>query len=278
MAISSNTLFHYTSKLNSLKSILKSGFKVSYCRELDGVFPMISFCDLPLGQAKLPLNDYGEFAIGMNNEWAKKNKLNPVLYLESESYLTEEISKALLSVQSNAHSWMSKTETSIIAAKAVMGNNHPEIVNRFIDLTQSVSSLENSRTMVKSMLNIFRFSKPFKGDLIRDGQIVSKNHKFYDEREWRYIPDYDYKGIIPQMSFEQYEKFKENHPTKPHIKHKKHAVSFKASDINYLIVKQDSDIPKLITHLNNQDHLGSAREIRLLTTKIMTAKQIKEDL
>ena len=50
-----STLFHYTKTANTLLSILKEGFRFSYCleeylllkQEYIGV-PMISFCDIPI--------------------------------------------------------------------------------------------------------------------------------------------------------------------------------------------------------------------------------------
>jgi hypothetical protein len=89
MALSSNSLFHFTYK-NALLRILKEQFKVKYCFEIiytheipfEFGIPMVSFCDIPLSEVKEHMNKYGSYGIGMNMKWAKNNGLNPVLYID----------------------------------------------------------------------------------------------------------------------------------------------------------------------------------------------------
>lgn len=60
MALSSNSLIHFTNDKESLKGIRENNFKVLNCREsivLDGrksswIIPMIGFCDIPLSEIK----------------------------------------------------------------------------------------------------------------------------------------------------------------------------------------------------------------------------------
>ena len=87
MFIGTKGLFHYTNSVDSIISILNRGFLPSYCKEeiLFGTekhsyaIPIVSFCDIPLNQIKDHMNDYGNYAIGLNDEWKFKNKLNPVI-------------------------------------------------------------------------------------------------------------------------------------------------------------------------------------------------------
>ncbi|MEM9679433.1 MAG: abortive infection system antitoxin AbiGi family protein, partial [Bacteroidota bacterium] len=60
MAISTNSIIHYTNSFKTLTSILKEGFKIKYCAEELDLFedkgslaahPMISFCDIPLSDS-----------------------------------------------------------------------------------------------------------------------------------------------------------------------------------------------------------------------------------
>ena len=78
-SISSNSLFHFTSK-DSLLKILESSFRPSYSREtlyfndseIRVLVPMICFCDIPLSQINNHIATYGEYGIGMSKEWGKK--------------------------------------------------------------------------------------------------------------------------------------------------------------------------------------------------------------
>lgn len=97
MPVSSNTLIHFTKDKERLKSIFLDNFRVGFCKEAPtlGGFgttchvPMVSFCDIPLSQIKDHISKYGEYGIGLTREWGIRNKLNPVLYLEPGSLLSE---------------------------------------------------------------------------------------------------------------------------------------------------------------------------------------------
>lgn len=252
MAVSSNSLFHYTEKFSSLKSILEEGFLLSYCMEYNMAIPMVSFCDNPLSQAKYFLDNYGNYAIGMNIDWAIKNKLNPVVYLEKNSYLT-------------------KTHRNALIATGILNAFDPD------DL-YSNKKLENftKANYLRSFpVEISRFSKPYRGTLKRNGTSI-ENYKFYDEREWRYIPSIEDGYFELGLPGEEYKIFKKENPTKPHFK--ENGLKFRANDIKYIIIKEKSEVPKLIDHLMNMENLGTPKEVQLLITRILLAEQIIEDI
>ena len=62
-----STLFHYTNNQNVILSILKEGIKFGFCKEIlsnkhcVGI-PMISFCDIPIGNSAEHSNKYGKYA------------------------------------------------------------------------------------------------------------------------------------------------------------------------------------------------------------------------
>lgn len=95
MQVTSDSLFHFTTSLKKLKGIIKEKFRVSYCAERcklnyethQSIYPMVSFCDIPLSIARNHLRSYGEYAIGLNKQWGITNKLNPVVYVEANSIL-----------------------------------------------------------------------------------------------------------------------------------------------------------------------------------------------
>src|SRR5688572_1634832 len=108
MAISANTLFHFT-KIEGLQGILRSrGF---YCQYSDEHFenilpksskhrfcyvPMISFCDLTIMQLcndSVHRESFGEFGIGLTKEWGTRNGVSPVMYVHRHSQQTRRLNK-----------------------------------------------------------------------------------------------------------------------------------------------------------------------------------------
>lgn len=88
---------HIISFYNFIKEPYKYSIKkiqLTYCHEQysldyethDSYYPMVSFCDIPLSLAKDQIEKYGSYAIGMTKEWGIKNSLNPVVYIEKDSY------------------------------------------------------------------------------------------------------------------------------------------------------------------------------------------------
>ena len=94
MNLSSNSLFHFTSKFEYLKDILLNGFWPRYCIEygwgtsIDFALPMVCFCDIPLSLIEDHTKFYGNYGIGMKRSWARELKnITPVQYINYKSYL-----------------------------------------------------------------------------------------------------------------------------------------------------------------------------------------------
>ncbi|MFT5823964.1 MAG: hypothetical protein ACI8ZM_005230 [Crocinitomix sp.] len=240
MAVSSNTLFHYTDKFETLCSIFENGFIPSYCMEAWVAIPMVSFCDTPLAQARYYIENYGNYAIGMTKDWGIRHGMNPVLYVEENSILNAHIRKAITAM---------------------------------VSLTAIEDKHDGIGIIREYFIETIRYSKPYQGEMIRDG-IKSKNYKFYDEREWRYIRDVTGSKDLG-LSREEYKNFKSKNK-KPHFPDD--AIKMKSKDIKYIILNDESEIPKLFEFLNNTTHLGSPNDIKILFTKIILRKNIIEDI
>ena len=239
--VSANTLFHFTPKLEYLEGILKSDFIPSYNLEkivlgnysLKFGIPMVCFCDIPLSSISKHLDKYGQYAIGMSTKWADSKKLNPVLYIKKNSTLSKQL-------------WYLLGEIFL--------NNEGE--NQKLGMVTA---------------DIIRYLKAF------EGQISSKTRrnkklsiKFYDEREWRYVPDFNKigkKGLLSQGNFAK-------------LKNKflpKHKLSFTPKDIKYLIVSTEKEISSLIKSIKESKENYSYKDVELLHSRIMTVDQIKSD-
>jgi len=97
MSFSTDTILHQTDKKGFYGILNDRKFRLQYCKEvLTGIsngisfyFPIVSFSDIPFSSLNQYLNLYGEYTIGISKNWAKVQSLNPVLYLESKSFLSE---------------------------------------------------------------------------------------------------------------------------------------------------------------------------------------------
>lgn len=116
---------------------------------------MCCFCDIPLSNIQKHLKTYGNYGIGLKKDWGKKNGLNPILYVHKDSRLFEAITNLGFGIVQNLKSKVNLLE-------------FPEII-RDLSYVQ------------------FYYIKPYEGDFNRGDEIIS-NVRFYDEREWRYVP------------------------------------------------------------------------------------------
>jgi hypothetical protein len=246
MALSSNSLIHFTKEKESLKKILEDNFQIFNCRETirlgegegSWVVPMVSFCDIPLSEIKDHISKYGNYGIGMTKEWALANGLNPVLYMAPNSMLSKSYRSA----------W-----------------------NRNYDKSESDEWSEEER----DLCDVLRYIKNYEGDLTRKGGTI-KNYRFSDEREWRYVPPHseDYEFLAASG---WYENDKNKAATDEKLQGLR--LKFEPSDIKYIIIESDDEIGEFIEHLRRAKGKNySLHEIERLTTRILTVEQIKSDI
>lgn len=248
MALSSNSIIHFTKTSDALKGILQDNFKIKYCVEevmlasqLNYAAPMVSFCDIPLSQIKDHIGKYGAYGIGLTKEWAQKNKLNPVVYTQSESLFSKSID-----------------------------DSYREI---FID--KEFLKWEDLTTEQKHWLNIIRYVKNYEADLSRGGEVI-KNYRFSDEREWRFTPSYeDCKQIAihPRGYTTEDQKILVNDMLK------NLRLEFEPNDIKYIIIERESEISEFVEVLRkSKGNFYSYDDVERLMTRIITSEQIKTDL
>lgn len=248
-AISSNTLFHFTNKEN-LIGILENEFYPRFSLEYYQVdeitsfkigIPMVSFCDIPLSLVYKHMAKYGNYGIGMSKEWAERNRLNPVLYLRRGSQTTQILNDVLN-----------------VGAEAVEGVRKLGI---------EIESLTKRRDL---LIKLFTFTKPF-DCLTKDSEIT----KYYDEREWRYVPDpssYNGAKIILTEN-----KFKDPLLSEENEKLKKAKLRFHPSDINYIIIKEESERLDLLEEIGQIKRKYERHTRSVLLSKIISAEQIFQD-
>ncbi|MGP9799904.1 abortive infection system antitoxin AbiGi family protein [Rheinheimera sp. NSM] len=253
MALSSNSIIHFTNTKDALKGILESNFKLKYCKEqiettegisLIGV-PMVSFCDIPLSEVKDHIIKYGSYGIGLTREWAERNGLNPVLYLEKNSRLGLSLEKAY---------------------------------DHFVYAPEG--GLEDLLDENKAVFDIFRYVKNYQSDLVRRGQVL-KDYRFSDEREWRFVPCYseDIPMIIGADILGSNDDEDIKYISDANDKLKNITLDFQPNDIKYIIIENDNEISEFLDLLRRaKGNKYSYNDIERLMTRILTTEQIVTDM
>ena len=214
--ISSKLLYHFTSDINVLISILKNGFwpmtaieDISFMmpnyKEARVGIPMVCFTDIPIELADEHRKEYGLFGLGMKKEWAINKGLNPISYMLKGS----EIYNAYKHLQ-----WIAQH----YALKLDAGNKEKP----------------NTIEMMDAVMNYAGFIKEYSHD------ITLNSKPFYDEREWRYLPPFRDNGVgidgycnrlLPEIVDSKEEKEKLNH----HMI-QKYTLNFAIDDLETIIV------------------------------------------
>ena len=238
--ISSNNLYHFTCKLCYLKSILKNGIRVSYCLEdfswlkrnnysefilgsdqnedgedLKFGVPMTCFCDIPSNLVESHGKVYGKYGIGFKKKWGKDKGINPLLYLVE---------------QSNPSTYLRGLET----------------------LTQQIPGDQPEYRIRNLIANLFSYTKPYEGIFIKD-EYKNMNHRFYDEREWRYLPASICYPVIDMAEFKSLNDRCINH------------ITFKPKEVEIIVVDTSSEKEELQNEFH--DYQSKIETIEEFTSK-----------
>ena len=264
--ISANTLFHFTRSPDNLINILIDGFYPRCCMEnLEFIYkhgtsqlsttgfaiPMVCFCDIPLSQISNHVEKYGGYALGLSKEWGESNGINPVMYELPNSNAIETIRESI--------------HTTI-----------PYLTGQSLD---NEEYQEEMRKLGNEMIFFSCYLKPYKG-LRWDGEGFSGNEiMFYDEKEWRYIPNYKSileKSLRPYIFSHEYlnesKKDEFNDIFKQNFK-----LDFRPDDIKYIIVNRESEVLDMAKKVEDIKDLFDANEIKLLITRIISVERLRDD-
>jgi hypothetical protein len=123
------------------------------------------------------------------------------------------------------------------------------------------------------ILNVFRYLKNYQGDFVRAGKTIS-DIKFYNEREWRYTPDIsdDIMFWLNDAEFANATLLANSNDAVGAF-----PLSFEPDDIKYIIIKNEGEIPAMITALKRIKSKYPQSVIENLVSRILTTDQIKKD-
>ncbi len=251
--LSSNTVFHFTNSIERLIGILSNNFEPRYCLEkteylssrvlenIEMAYPMVCFCDIPLSKIKKHIGVYGNYGIGLKKTWSQKKNLSPIIYTRKNARTSKNIEQMI--------NWSATNLNNIIDDE----------------------NLEKLKSFVSDFI---MFTKPYYGEMQREGKKIKR--RFYDEREWRWIPKIERKDTYIHLDKESFsnKEFREN---ANRIVAKHYKLTFNPNDINYLIIDNDSEIDGFIERIEEIKNRYDSRTIKRLTSRIITKNQILND-
>lgn len=238
--ITSDYLFHFTRERRHLVNIMDNYFMPFYCMERlnyidlydDGTFdehayPLVSFCDIPGELQEKHKFDYGYYGLGLSKSWGVKNNLSPVVYTHKDSIISANLRHLF---QFLSRKWDEKTD--------------------------EVLSFSNDISFLKMQYKAYEGNKYLKETCEFEEDIT----RFYDEREWRYLP-LNCNGLrlwLERSEFEDEEKRKA-YNEKIQACNK---LEFKISDIEYLILTDDSEIKPFLEEISSKYNEEDLIEIK----------------
>lgn len=291
--ISANTLFHFTSNRQSLLNILSNGFYSRYSLEnfesliddtAEIVFPMVCFCDIPLSQVKRHTNTYGKYAIGLTKQWGMENKINPVIYTYPNSTTANLLGE--ISGQLGNFFDISEEENKKIA-KTRKSNKKEDFfyeLKKFLNdptFKYKAQAIDKVNEIADRLGYFIKYIKPYEGKFFRQNAYLENSVKFYEEREWRYVPE---KKIINSAKLK--DSYKAEYYKDPikrraiNIKLAKHSkLEFRPNDIRFIIVQKDSEIPEMLNELEKIfETTATSKDLKILGTRLISLQQIIEDI
>ena len=202
---------------------------------------MVSFCDIPLSQTIQHMDVYGSYGIGLSKEWGISNGVCPVHYTYPNSL----------------------------------------IARKLRDLVEKISKVPGTSTESNELLEDFHdvscYLKPYEGEIVRpDGDI--KTVRFYDEREWRYVSQLSKESFRFGLAREGFQDHVVRQAANEHL-WSQDRIKFKPNDIKFLIVESEREILELIKEVEDlKGKRYSLNEVKLLSSRIISADQIRRDL
>lgn len=283
--ISANTLFHFTSNIESLLGILTNNFYSRYCLEDHSVFwskklsmklgraysniasPMTFFCDIPLSSIRNHINVYGKYAIGLSKEWGRKKHISPVMYALSNSISARVIRNGLSYIENGIEKSNRHFDASYAANPTYKEDKKDKLI---LNLTDELIRID------REVINLMAFTKIYRGEFVHRNKRY-RSVCFYDEREWRFVPNL--RHTIPDyISKDVYQDAMQRQEANSKLEKSEYALKFEPSDIRYIIVAKENEILPMVDSIHKiKGHIYTSADLKLLTTRIISMEQVLQD-
>lgn len=261
--VSANYLCNFMPEISYLKTDIKDmSLKPRYFKEdiqylgindLDIpkslVYPMLCFCDIPLSKVSVHMKGtdqytgYGDYGIALRKEFCESQDIQPVMYLNPESRLAEDIAAALRSF-----------------------------------MKADPDSDQNVHLMADFLTSELMYTKPIQGFMQRDEDKDPEERLFKDECEWRYIPKIPESSDLPLYIDEKIaSKMVRNKYSDALNSIDETNFHFTVDDIVYIIVKDESSALEMMRSIK-QLRKRSLDEKDKLISKIEIAENFDKNL
>ena len=254
-SLSSQTLFQFTNSLSTIIKIVESrSFWPRYTTQYSWggynfAIPVSCFCDIPLSQVMEHVKYYGGYGLGMRKKWATDNGLTPVWYIQPNSSFSNRIKYGLRKM-ANSENINDFEEFCLLLflVKKTIGDDY-----KIVKIKEPSTSKSN---------NQFEFEK--------------RTRRFYDEKEWRYVPEIPSYTNFLELSREKFSKESLDVFNSQTLKY---SLRFDYDDISYIIVESEARRKELVKYLvNNSSKLCIKEEhLLILISKILSIEQIAND-
>ena len=240
----SHTLFHFTKSVDTLKSILKNGFWPRYSLEdFNWYNPKIGFISYPMVCfCDIPLTRIEEH-VGFYGEYG--------LGLTKQWGMSNGLNPLIYLSQS----------TPVSMALSRLFNNNPQTTQGYYQ-----GSAEDINSIISCV-------KPVEGMVLVGATPTPK--EFYQENEWRYVPRVQ--AIRQWISKEEHLDPLKLAPLNEITKNNG-ALQMSPSDIKYIFVKSDADIPGIINFIQTELGHYSANDLKILMSRVVSSESINVDL
>jgi uncharacterized protein Smg (DUF494 family) len=250
--VSSEYLYHFTSEINHVINILKIGFKPFYCLEsldylaltdnsgkkIEMAYPMVCFCDLSEDKQTAHKSKFGRYSIALKKSWGESNYLTPVVYCSEQT--------------------LSATSLKLLI-------KHAE------DNIEKLPEFQSNRLRNALSLLLMHY-KPYQGFSYNKTKLKfeSTTTRFYDEREWRYIP-LNIDGLRYYLCRPDFENI-ENREFENREIQRKNTLQFSIEDIKYVNLVNFSEVKIILRELKDTFKKG---EMLQLLNKIRIVERTK---
>jgi len=243
MPVSANTLFHFTRQRGDLVSILQNGFYPSYSLEdLSAILPADR-----ITAVRVPMVCFCDILLSQIGKHIEYYGEYGIGLRKKEWGMQRGISPVVyVDRESRTATLMSQVVYDVVKMK-----------------------LPAESPLRERLFDFCKYIKAYDGLVLNRETKEMETRKFYDEREWRYSP-----AIVHTMPSTSSDERKLKQANKAL---RSHALKFKPSDVKYIIVSKESEIPKTIAAINKISTL-QPRDKSLLASKVISGEQIKEDM
>ncbi|HDY7662546.1 TPA: hypothetical protein RQJ99_004565 [Vibrio vulnificus] len=244
----SDTLFHFTKNLSFLKDILTNGFWPRYCLEDANWYSTKEggyFVAYPMVCfCDIPLSRVDQHVNFYGNYGIG---------------VTRE--------------WAEANDLSPVIYIRPNSKQHKAISSLLANNLNDKYYIGSSTDINVLMANI----KPTEGNMYIGNDFVNK--EFYQENEWRYTPvDSREKSSIPPWIYEEVFRNIESRELENKKSKENHSLKISPTDIKYLFVKSDTDIPELVNFIQSELDMYPSHDVKILLSRIVSLDTISRDL